>query len=165
METVFTSNFHETNIYLHYPNDEVDKAWTDLYNGTHFFLYTMSTAYTSVEFGLSQISKSEAMLLPNKTLPIPADPEHYMIALSVFHQIHCLVSSMNVHVFINILEHRCVYETLLGCQTRKQVVRDLLCDVTRPDWRVFAHEYFAFLTNPGLQSSIQYFEQGCLAST
>ncbi|KAF7799138.1 hypothetical protein EIP86_010369 [Pleurotus ostreatoroseus] len=74
VETVFTSNFHESNIYLHYPNDEVDKAWTDLYN----------------EFGPSQISRSEAMLLPNKTLPIPADPEHYIVALSVFHQIHCL---------------------------------------------------------------------------
>ena len=47
----------------------------------------------TVEFGLSQISKAEVMLLPNKTLPIPADPEHYIIALSVFHQIHCLVSS------------------------------------------------------------------------
>ena len=47
VETVFTSNFHESNIYLHYPNDEVDKAWTDLYNGTSVFLHMTSKAFTS----------------------------------------------------------------------------------------------------------------------
>jgi hypothetical protein len=29
--------------------------------------------------------------MPNKTLPIPDDPEYYMTSLAVFHQLHCLV--------------------------------------------------------------------------
>ncbi|KAF7795291.1 hypothetical protein EIP86_006445 [Pleurotus ostreatoroseus] len=74
VETVFTSNLRESNIYVHYPNEDVDKAWIDLYS----------------EYGLSKIPKAEAMKMANKTLPIPGDPEHYIIALSVFHQLHCL---------------------------------------------------------------------------
>ncbi|KAF7799132.1 hypothetical protein EIP86_010363 [Pleurotus ostreatoroseus] len=65
VETVFTSNLRESNIYIHHPNEDVDKAWIDLYS----------------EYGLSKIPKAEAMKMSNKTLPIPDDPEHYIIAL------------------------------------------------------------------------------------
>jgi hypothetical protein len=30
--------------------------------------------------------------MPNKTLPIPDEPDHYMTSLAVFHQLHCLNS-------------------------------------------------------------------------
>ncbi|THH30884.1 hypothetical protein EUX98_g3329 [Antrodiella citrinella] len=66
---------HKT-IYQGEPSDEVDKAWEDLYNS----------------FGLSQIPKAQARLLPNKTLPILGDEENYAVGLAVFHQLHCLNS-------------------------------------------------------------------------
>ncbi|KAF7794187.1 hypothetical protein EIP86_005319 [Pleurotus ostreatoroseus] len=53
-------------VYSSDPSDEVDNAWNDLYN----------------DFGISQISKAEALDLPNKTVPLPADPSQYVIALA-----------------------------------------------------------------------------------
>ncbi|KAK7044215.1 hypothetical protein VNI00_007937 [Paramarasmius palmivorus] len=52
---------------------ELDEAWEDLY-----------------QFGISKITKDQAMLLPNKTWPIPGDEEHYVAELDVFHNLHCL---------------------------------------------------------------------------
>ncbi|KAI9734739.1 MAG: hypothetical protein M1818_006726 [Claussenomyces sp. TS43310] len=40
--------------------------------------------------GLTRISAEEAAPMHNKTIPIPDDPEHYIISLAVFHQLHCL---------------------------------------------------------------------------
>ncbi|KAJ3486560.1 hypothetical protein NLI96_g4148 [Meripilus lineatus] len=68
---------HHKPIYQQPPSKEVDQAWLDMYNA----------------HGLSQIPKSQARLLPNKTLPIPADPDNYAVGLAVFHQLHCLVWS------------------------------------------------------------------------
>jgi len=71
----FTYGFgNDTTIYQGEPSKEVDEAWEALYN----------------DFGLSRIPKEQARLLPNKTLAIPGDEDHYAVALSVFHQIHCL---------------------------------------------------------------------------
>ncbi|KAK7064603.1 hypothetical protein R3P38DRAFT_2825489 [Favolaschia claudopus] len=56
------------------PSDEVDKAWDGLY-----------------EFAYSKISRHEAIRLPNKTYPILGEkPTTYMLALDVFHELHCL---------------------------------------------------------------------------
>ncbi|KAK1234336.1 hypothetical protein PQX77_002475 [Marasmius sp. AFHP31] len=55
------------------PSDELDRNWEDLY-----------------QFGISRIPKSQAALLPNKTLPIPGDEGHYIVELDVFHNLHCL---------------------------------------------------------------------------
>jgi len=65
---------HDKTIYQGEPSPELDQAWHDLYD----------------EFGLSRIPKDQARLLPNKTLPIPGDEDHYAVSLSVFHQLHCL---------------------------------------------------------------------------
>ena len=46
---------------------------------------------TSLAVGLLRITKHEASQLLNKTVPIPNDPGRYIISLSVFHQLHCLV--------------------------------------------------------------------------
>lgn len=43
------------------------------------------------DFGVSKISKAQADLLPNKTVAIPGE-DGYIAGLSVFHQLHCLVS-------------------------------------------------------------------------
>ncbi|KIM75131.1 hypothetical protein PILCRDRAFT_38305, partial [Piloderma croceum F 1598] len=56
------------------PSDQVDQAWEDLYS-----------------FGISKIPKSQAALLPNRTVAIPGDEGNYVVALDVFHQLHCLV--------------------------------------------------------------------------
>ncbi|KAF8202776.1 hypothetical protein K438DRAFT_1670970 [Mycena galopus ATCC 62051] len=55
------------------PSPQLDAAWDGLYN-----------------FGVSQIPKSQAQLLPNKTHPIPQDEGNYIIELDVFHNLHCL---------------------------------------------------------------------------
>jgi len=39
-----------------------------------------------------KITRSEAILLPNKTYPIEDQPGYYIAELDVFHQLHCLVS-------------------------------------------------------------------------
>ncbi|KAJ7293769.1 hypothetical protein C8J57DRAFT_37175 [Mycena rebaudengoi] len=61
-------------IYDQAPSDEVDEAWQSLY-----------------EFAYSKIPRTQAIHLPNKTYPILGDePATYMLALSVFHELHCL---------------------------------------------------------------------------
>ncbi|KAJ7456559.1 hypothetical protein FB451DRAFT_1276387 [Mycena latifolia] len=61
-------------IYDQEPSDEVDKAWAGLY-----------------EFAYSKIPRAQAIRLPNKTYPILGDkPQTYMLALDVFHELHCL---------------------------------------------------------------------------
>ncbi|KZP06292.1 hypothetical protein FIBSPDRAFT_842279 [Athelia psychrophila] len=55
------------------PSDAVDDAWEALYN-----------------FGVSKIPKSDAAKMLNRTVAIPGDEENYVIALDVFHQLHCL---------------------------------------------------------------------------
>ncbi|KAI0079448.1 hypothetical protein K474DRAFT_1639618 [Panus rudis PR-1116 ss-1] len=70
----FADGFAERTIYQGKPSDEVDKAWLDLYN----------------DIGLSKIPKSQARLIPNKTLAIPGNEGYYNVNLAVFHQLHCL---------------------------------------------------------------------------
>ncbi|KAJ7641908.1 hypothetical protein FB45DRAFT_901322 [Roridomyces roridus] len=55
------------------PSPSLDAAWDNLYN-----------------FGVTQIPKSKARLLPNKTAAIPGDESNYIIELDVFHNLHCL---------------------------------------------------------------------------
>lgn len=55
------------------------------------FMHSISHAVAITDFGISQISKAEAMRLPNKTVPLPASPSHYVMTISAFHQLHCLV--------------------------------------------------------------------------
>ncbi|KAF7796236.1 hypothetical protein EIP86_007410 [Pleurotus ostreatoroseus] len=70
----FVEDIWADNVYKDEPSPAVDKAWADLYN----------------DFGLSQIPKWQADKMPNRTLPIPADPQYYVMQLTVFHQMHCL---------------------------------------------------------------------------
>ncbi len=41
---------------------------------------------------LNKVPRDEAALMTNKTYPILGQEVQYMIALDVFHQLHCLVS-------------------------------------------------------------------------
>ncbi|KAF7319353.1 hypothetical protein HMN09_00273000 [Mycena chlorophos] len=60
-------------IYERRRSPEVDAAWEELY------------AYAA-----SRTSHSEAVKMANKTWPILGEPGNYVIALDVFHQLHCL---------------------------------------------------------------------------
>ncbi|KAF9882666.1 hypothetical protein FE257_005660 [Aspergillus nanangensis] len=72
--TVFDSSFGiQTTAYQGPPSETNNALWSDLYN-----------------FGITRISADEARDMANKTLPIPNDADHYIISLSVFHQLHCL---------------------------------------------------------------------------
>ena len=100
---VFKSNFDDdTTIYQGPPTDAVDTAWEGLYNGRLPFHAPAPTVYyeltQTLDIGLSQIDKESARRLPNKTAPIPGDEEHYIVGLDVFHQLHCLVSILLLHI-------------------------------------------------------------------
>ncbi|KAL5513654.1 hypothetical protein ACEPAH_4053 [Sanghuangporus vaninii] len=60
-------------IYQGNPSDEVDQAWEDLYS-----------------FGISEVPRSIAEKLPNKTYPLAGSGGNYILELDVFHQLHCL---------------------------------------------------------------------------
>ncbi|KAJ7901118.1 hypothetical protein B0H14DRAFT_3123662 [Mycena olivaceomarginata] len=60
-------------IYEQPPSNEVDKAWEGLY-----------------QYAGSRVSKSEVAQMTNDTWPILDEPGNYVIALDVFHQLHCL---------------------------------------------------------------------------
>ncbi|KAF7796990.1 hypothetical protein EIP86_008179 [Pleurotus ostreatoroseus] len=80
-----------TSIYSSDPSDEVDRAWSALYNGTHGPHHSAVLAYIRPpDLGMTQISRTEAERLPNKTVPIPADPSQYLMLPTVLHHLHCL---------------------------------------------------------------------------
>ena len=89
----FVEDIWADNVYKDEPSPAVDKAWADLYNGTQTYRpdLRLDTECIFVDFGLSQIPKWQADKMPNRTLPIPADPQYYVMQLTVFHQMHCLV--------------------------------------------------------------------------
>ncbi|KAJ7751523.1 hypothetical protein DFH07DRAFT_922044 [Mycena maculata] len=60
-------------IYERRPSPAVDAAWNDLW----------SVAQT-------KISRPEAVKMPNKTWPLLGEDGTYILALDVFHQLHCL---------------------------------------------------------------------------
>jgi hypothetical protein len=76
--------------------------------------------------GISRIPISAAALLVNRTVPIPGDPEHYVVSLSVFHQLHCLVGVPRWHVspFVRTANH---YGQRICCAS--------VCGQTRPSHR------------------------------
>lgn len=47
---------------------------------------------------MSRIPKSSAAKLVNKTITIPGDPDHSVIMLKVFHQLHCLVRFLTYYL-------------------------------------------------------------------
>ncbi|KAF8989549.1 hypothetical protein BDQ17DRAFT_1373092 [Cyathus striatus] len=57
------------------PSPEIDELWHDLY-----------------AYGVSQLTKEQADMLPLKTSEIPGVPGKYITSLSVFHHLHCLNS-------------------------------------------------------------------------
>jgi hypothetical protein len=90
------------------PSPEVDAAWQDLYKcNFHLFFRSPSLMHSfpscdsmksktnndlSTTDGVSRIPKEQAQKMANKTIPIPKDPGYYITELSVFYQLHCLVS-------------------------------------------------------------------------
>ncbi|KAJ7696936.1 hypothetical protein B0H17DRAFT_928794, partial [Mycena rosella] len=69
----FTRGFaHDVPIYERRPSPAVDEAWRGLY-----------------EFAETKISSAEAAKMPNRTWPL-GDETSYIVALDVFHQLHCL---------------------------------------------------------------------------
>ncbi|KAJ7659338.1 hypothetical protein DFH06DRAFT_990005 [Mycena polygramma] len=66
-------------IYERPPSAAVDQAWEGLY-----------------EYAASRVPKSEVVKMTNKTWPILNEEGNYVIALDVFHQLHCLVSTFHL---------------------------------------------------------------------
>ncbi|KAH8669042.1 hypothetical protein BX600DRAFT_511086 [Xylariales sp. PMI_506] len=56
------------------PSPEVDLAWDNLYR----------------ENAINLITEQEADQLSPQTMRAPNDPDHFVMGLSVFHQLHCL---------------------------------------------------------------------------
>lgn len=79
------------------PSEEVDQAWSDLYNcrdispcfpRAHRLKYFLPSSV-----GISRISQTEADNLLSKPVRAPADQDTYVVELDVWHQLHCLVRS------------------------------------------------------------------------
>ncbi|CAE7193445.1 hypothetical protein P3342_009432 [Pyrenophora teres f. teres] len=71
-EEHFVAALANSTDYMGFPDDEIDKRWSDLY-----------------DFGISVISEEEAKKLPNPTIPIPGTKD-YLVELDVWHSLHCL---------------------------------------------------------------------------
>ncbi|KAL1859592.1 hypothetical protein VTK73DRAFT_7565 [Phialemonium thermophilum] len=94
VDRVFDSSFPGGLTPYQGPPDEANnKLWEDLYNVV----------------GISRISTEEAQPLVNRTLPIPGDHGHYMVSLSVFHQLHCLNLLLTRGVVVENLLRKVVY--------------------------------------------------------
>ncbi|KAG5637898.1 hypothetical protein H0H81_002783 [Sphagnurus paluster] len=63
----------QPDVYSGSPSDEVDQAWSDLYN-----------------FGISEITEDQAQRLVNATKEVNPGKKDYIIGIDVFHQLHCL---------------------------------------------------------------------------
>ena len=80
----------EKSAYQGPPSPAVDQNWDDLF-GMICLSENLSLDLTSTaEFGASRIDRATADQLINRTSEIPGDPGHYLTALDVFHQLHCL---------------------------------------------------------------------------
>jgi hypothetical protein len=84
-------------IYERRPSAEVDEAWHQLYSGKNFPFEMYQIIYQRI-VAETKISKSDAMRMPNRTWPLGRYPGHYMTALDVFHQLHCLVCSLRAWI-------------------------------------------------------------------
>ncbi|KAH7030008.1 hypothetical protein B0J12DRAFT_745274 [Macrophomina phaseolina] len=71
-EVHFQAALANQTAYMGFPNDEIDKRWSELY-----------------DFGISVITEEEAMNLHRPTLPIPGTKD-YLVELDVWHSLHCL---------------------------------------------------------------------------
>ena len=92
---VFHSNFNDDRTpYQGPPTDAVDAAWEGLYNGkfkpASQIINNTSLIPATTEVGINRITPAEAAKLPNATVRIPGDEQHYIVGLDVMHQLHCL---------------------------------------------------------------------------
>ena len=81
-----------TTVFQGPPSDTVDKAWSDLYNGTNSFSLCGCSTWSNrchSDFGISEVSEEEAKPLFNQTVARPNGK--YLVGLAVFHELHCLV--------------------------------------------------------------------------
>ena len=80
---------------------ERDQLWDDLYNRAwSIVVHSRLYSYRETD-GINRIPGALASKLVDKSVPIPGDPEHYIVTLTVFHDLHCLVRhplSFNVKV-------------------------------------------------------------------
>ena len=91
----FSSGFgNMTTLYQAPPSNAVDEAWSDLYNGTLSIFWLARFIILELSyfpgFGISEIPEEEAQRLFTRT--VPNTNGQYLIGLSVFHELHCLVS-------------------------------------------------------------------------
>jgi hypothetical protein len=76
------------------PSAEVDKAWRDLYEDCKGQVASCRLSPHLTPDLASRISREEAEKLPNVTVPVKTGG--YMAGVDVFHQLHCLVSSLSI---------------------------------------------------------------------
>ena len=88
-----TTTFMKTE---HHIKDLQQMRWTDpgTISMTVFWILSLQflTLTSHTDIGIVQIDKSDALRLPNHTLNIPGDKDHYIVGIEVFHQLHCLVT-------------------------------------------------------------------------
>lgn len=87
---------HDSDPYTGPPTPERDALWEGLYNCELIFEEFNKDSSNKKLVGLSKIPLESAAQLVNRTVPIPGDPGQYIVSLDVFHELHCLVSHLQV---------------------------------------------------------------------
>ncbi|KAK4182267.1 hypothetical protein QBC35DRAFT_396303 [Podospora australis] len=103
---VFSSGFGiEQSPFQGPPSEENNKLWAGLYDcklrAENALLPDVMLRTGSFKVGISRISADEARPMDNKTLPIPGREGGYVVQLSVFHQLHCLVRLSRPTLFLH----------------------------------------------------------------
>lgn len=70
------------------PSSKVDDSWNDLYRSRNLALLFPSTINIDKCSATLTIPRSQAALLPNKTIPVSLDPgSDYIVGLTVMHDV------------------------------------------------------------------------------
>jgi hypothetical protein len=87
----FTDTLEPPSLYFGTPTPEKDKLWAKLYAGSSKERRNCQHSLTC-QVGNIVITKEEYGQLRVKTATLVDDPDHYLVTIEVFHQLHCLVS-------------------------------------------------------------------------
>lgn len=97
--TIFTPGQpHNPSPYQGEPTPEKNKLWEDLYVGKR--LSARNDSLTKLGIGASRVTKEETGKMMNKTYELPDTDGDHIITIEVFHQLHCLVTSSCVLLFL-----------------------------------------------------------------
>jgi hypothetical protein len=75
------------------PSDKVDRAWIDLIQSEYTIIKRSKLLLSVIKSDMNiAVSGSDLQKIGGKSIPIPGEKDKYLGGLSVYHELHCLVS-------------------------------------------------------------------------